>query len=330
MQHIWFNVVCLIVELGQGVRMNTILRFLAKHKRWLMALPLLTIPVLIVVDSWLPYMLLSHHNLDVNPKPAIFADYQVEPQSFLSMTSDSVEIAGWYIEADSSANHPTIIVLHTLGRTREDMLHFTMPLLHHGFNLVYLDMRSHGESGGEFFTYGYHEWRDVSSVVDYLEARGDQYQDSIFVLGASAGSAVAISAAARDHRLAGLVTIAAFADLESMISYQAAILPAFWRQRTIRKAEGIANFSIEETAAFKLIREVNCPVFLAHGTADWYVPFSSAETLYANVSSTKQLYRIEGAGHASMFSAGGAELRHAIVEFLKNTPNSSVFGAAGK
>ncbi len=272
--------------------------------------------LVVVVDNWLPYMLLSHHNFDVHPQPEIFNDYQIQPETFLTKTSDGIEIAGWYIKARSDTACPTMIVLHTLGRTREDMLAFTLPFYELGFNMAYFDMRSHGESGGEFFTYGYHEWRDVSAVIDYLEEQKDAISKQIILLGASAGGTVAIAAAAQDERVDGLVTVAAFADLEEMIAYQARMLPKFWRDRTIRKAEQIAKFRTSDASAKKMIRKVQCPVFLSHGTADWYVPFSAAEDLYKNIDTEKQFYRIEGAGHATMFTLGGDSLRQAIVAFV--------------
>ena len=101
-------------------------------------------------------------------------------------------------------------------------------------------MRGHGESDGEFFTYGAHEWQDVVAVIDHLAARSQAF----VVLGASAGGAVAIRAAAEDSRIRGVITIGTFADLASTIADQTPMLPDWWWQRAIAKAEQLGDFSV--------------------------------------------------------------------------------------
>ncbi len=262
-------------------------------------------------------MLLDHHKFEVEAEPAIFREYGAAPERISFTTDDGVAIAGWYFPAAEKKKAPTLIVLHTLGRTRADVLEFALPLWKKGLNLALIDMRGHGESGGRFFTYGYHEWRDVTGLVDWLEARPDGSADRVAVVGVSAGGAVAIAAAARDTRIKALVSFASFADLGEVIEHQHPWLPGFWRRRALRKAEKLAGFEVAETSPLSNIAEVKCPVLLVHGDADQYVPCADAGRLFERAPEPKELYSIPGADHANMFAKGGQELSDKISAFVK-------------
>ena len=75
------------------------------------------------------------------------------------------------------------------------------------FNVVLLDLRSHGMSEGKSFTYGFHERQDITAAIDVANAK--QADQTFAILGVSAGGTVAISAggtvaisaAARDERI---------------------------------------------------------------------------------------------------------------------------------
>ncbi len=204
-----------------------------------------------------------------------------------------------------------IIVLHTLGRTREDMLEFALPLRDR-FSLVFIDLRGHGESDGEFFTYGYHEWQDVATAVDFLRTK--EPNCDVSVLGASAGGAVAIQAAAKDTRISTVVAIASFADLRRTIERQTAFLPDFWRNRTIGKAERLARFSVDGASPVNAITTLNCPILLIHGSEDAYIPYRNAIAL-KDAAPDDTLLSLDGVRHATMFQ--DAELlRGRIVGFI--------------
>ncbi|MHC4201474.1 MAG: alpha/beta hydrolase [Planctomycetota bacterium] len=309
---------------GQGTPLERVADKTAgapRRRRWRYAIAavVLLAAVFIGLDQWLPYMLLSHHKFSVDPHPAILDDYGATVERISFVTGDGVAISGWFIPTGpgSRGEVVTLVVLHTLGRTRQDMLQFSLPLWKKGCNLALIDMRGHGESGGKYFTYGHHEWHDVVGLVDYLEQRNDGSASNVVVMGASAGGAVAIAAAARDSRIKGLVSIASFADLSRTIRHQASWLPEFWLRRAMRKAERIGGFEIGRTSPVEDIRKVASPVLIVHGAEDTYVPYEDAEELYDGAAGEKELFAIPAADHATMFSRGGEQLTDRIYSFAE-------------
>jgi len=284
--------------------------------------------LLLLVDRWLPYALLSHHNhsVDLSQRPA---------QEQLSVTAaDGTVTQGWLIpapgrEGDRAAQlTTTLILLHGLGANRQAVLDLGLALQQEAaaqdiaMAIALMDLRGHGESGGAYFTYGYHEAQDLTALLDELERQNaastapDQSPRSYALLGLSAGGAVAIAAAAQDDRIDALITVGTFADLAATAKTQTALLPDVWRDRVLRRAEAIAQFDIAQAAPAYSLARVRAPVLIAHGDQDGYIPFSNAEQLYAAAATAKQIYAIPGAGHADMLSEGGKTLHRETIQFL--------------
>jgi uncharacterized protein len=276
-------------------------------KRWIaLALP---IALGFALDSALPYMLIDHANRPVAPRSQLWDIAKTEP---LTVTSqDGTTLSGWWVPR--SASTKTIILLHSLGGNREDLSTFAEPIWQAGFNLVMLDLRSHGMSGGRYFTYGFQEWQDVKATIDDVNSK--QPNQTFSILGVSAGGTVAIAAAAHDSRIEKVVTIGTFADLGQTIGSQVQWLPGPWRQRAIARAEELAHFSVAQTSASRWIAAVKVPVMIAHGDADRYIPLSNGEQLFAAAQEPKLFYKIPGASHDSMLRS--VELQRAVIRFLQ-------------
>ena len=308
------------------------------------------------VDHWLPYALLSHYNRPVNlslrpvaEQMRITAGDGTATEGWLIPPPENVRTQLQHQDADSDAaatdaqSHTTLVLLHGLGANRQDYLEFGLQLQQVAaqaelpLELALMDMRSHGSSGGDYFTYGYHEAQDVTALIDVLETQQissnpesanpttaiSQSQSpkrisrNYAILGISAGGAVATAAAAQDDRLTALITIGTFADLPETAAAQTQMLPALWRDRIFHKAEAIAQFNIVKASPAHSMAKVKVPVLIAHGSDDGYIPFINAEQLYAAANEPKRLYPIAGADHADMVSRRGDALRQEIVEFLK-------------
>ena len=281
------------------------------------------IAIAALIDHWLPYALVSHHNRAVDPHPQIFDTYGVSAQTITFETptfhplidsEETVQIQGWFIPG--AMPNRTVIILHGLGAARHHMLTFGLPLQQAGYNLAVMDLRSHGESGGEFFTYGYHEWQDVVGLLDWLERQVPEAVEDVTLIGVSVGGAIAIPAAAHDDRIDQLITISTLADLGPTITAQTPLLPDGWRERAIAKAERLAKFEVEATTPNQSIQDVDVPVLIIHGDADGYIPFVNGQDLYKAANPPKQFYTMMGADHADILSYDLPQLHQVILDFL--------------
>ena len=116
-------------------------------------------------------------------------------------TQDGVTIRGWYIP---SQNRAAVILIHSMAANRLGTMHLAVMFVKHGYGVLMIDLRVHGESGGELLTFGGDEYLDVSAAVDYLQARPDLDPERIGVMGLSLGASAAVLSGARDTRLAAV------------------------------------------------------------------------------------------------------------------------------
>ncbi len=78
-----------------------------------------------------------------------------------------------------------MILLHGLHSRKERLLPLAAELNEAGFNILMFDFRAHGESGGEYTTFGLRELLDLLGALDYLLNRTDVSSERIGVLGFS-------------------------------------------------------------------------------------------------------------------------------------------------
>ena len=150
-------------------------------KRWITIALALPLTLGIVFDNGLPYALIDHANRPVEERSILWNNAKVEPLAFTSR--DGTKLAGWWVGKSNAKQ--TVIFLHTLGGNRVDLLEFAEPIWKAGFNVVLLDLRSHSMSEGKYFTYGFHEWQDITAAIDVVNAK--QADQAFAILGVSAG-----------------------------------------------------------------------------------------------------------------------------------------------
>lgn len=117
-------------------------------------------------------------------------------------TTDGVDLAGWYMP---SRNRAALVLLHGAGSTRSNVLAEAAALVRHGFGVLLIDARGHGESGGRAMDFGWHGDADIAAATKYLATRGEVDRDRIGVVGSSMGGEEAIGASGSNDLIRAVV-----------------------------------------------------------------------------------------------------------------------------
>ena len=241
---------------------------------------------------------------------------------------DGVPLAGWFLPGRGRAAG-SVVLLRGYGQSRADLLPHAGYLHRAGYNVLLLDFRGTGDSGGDLVTFGIKEPLDVLGAVDYLTGRPDVDASRIAVQGLSVGGAIGLLATARDPRLRAAVAESAFPDLDSMID------------RNFRQYVGLPSFPFAPAIVLAMDRRVggnasavrpveavralgDRAVFLIDDGADQLNPPDAGTRLYAAASGPKELWRIPGAGHAGGYFADPAAYAARVLAFYARylAPNS--------
>jgi len=209
-----------------------------------------------------------------------------------AFNGEQIVLKGWRCDAVGADSKATIVLLHGIADNRGSWRGAIARFTRQGFDVVAYDGRAHGESEGDWCTYGYLEKRDLRRVLDVLGPK------PVVLVGTSLGAAIALQAAADEPRVAGVVGAETFSDLRTTAVERA---PFFLTPGIIRRAFAIAEqlgaLNLDAVSPVQAAPHVRAPVLLIHGAADVDTPPDHSRRVYAALGGPKRLLIVPGAGH---------------------------------
>ncbi|MEL6970616.1 MAG: alpha/beta fold hydrolase [Bacteroidota bacterium] len=278
---------------------------------------LLVILAFVALHKIAPYAIISPFRVDKTASPA---DYGLVSESLSIYGADSVLLKGYWVKSDLDTAKGIIISLHGIGSCKEHGLPLAKNLAAQGIETIVFDGRGHGESGGQYNTYGFYEKQDVFSIVDYVKARNPDVK--VGVWGNSLGGAIALQALAIDPRLEFGLIESTFTDMRQIVHDYAkrlmwgiGIKPA--SNYALWRAGKIANFDPNEVKPIVAVQSIEQPVLIAHGDADENISVEYGKQLFDNLKSVdKEWVVVAGGGHAGLFRTGGEAYAEKLWNFI--------------
>ncbi|CVK19414.1 alpha/beta hydrolase [Sporomusa sphaeroides] len=201
----------------------------------------------------------------------------------------------------------TLIFLHGFSESRAVGLNYLDIYLNYGFNLLLIDLRAHGESGGNSVTWGNYEKYDLDQWVDWV---GNRPQGMIGVHGISMGAATALMHAELNEankRVAFYIADSPYSDFETLLALQMERrlnLPGKVLTKLLLPYANVvayfdARFTFRQASPIRSVRNITTPVLYIHGEADKLVPASMSLELYHATKGPRQIYLFANAGHVT-------------------------------
>ena len=200
---------------------------------------------------------------------------------------------------DVASPRGTVFVLHGIRAHRGDLRAWASMLASAGFRVVLVDLRGHGRSTGDFLTYGVVESRDLTQVLDALEARGLR-AGPVGVMGFSYGAAVALEWAGSDPRVEAVVAVAPFASLRTVVpGYTILPLSRGFVNAAIDAGGREAGFDPDRASPLLAVPRTHAALLFIHGEDDHRVPPWHSRLLYA-AAANAELVLVPRASHLSI------------------------------
>jgi uncharacterized protein len=222
------------------------------------------------------------------------------------------ELAAVFASPGGAAQRPTILFVHGKGGNAAEWQPDALRALDLGYNVLLPDLRGHGASAGDFFTFGFLEKDDLANAVDFAQEHHGLDPSRLGIHSCSAGSSVAIEfASRRDCRALWLES--PFADAREMARQYLAVwtgLPNWLLALTSRwaVARAVARVrrelhipasteGLEQLNPLRAISHVRAPVCLVYGEDDRLVPVRFVHRLEKALPPGSVVWRVAGAGH---------------------------------
>jgi len=280
--------------------------------RWAVAASALACACSCMPPSWGAAALLHPSRRPVGIAPAL-------AHRDVVFDDEGVTLRGWLFPTASSARGVTVVYLHGSSDNRTSGVWIAQQLVARGLDVLAYDSRAHGASGGDACTYGFYERRDLRRALDNLGVH------RAILVGVSLGGAVALQAAAEDRRIAGVVAVATFSDLESIARDRA---PFVASKRQIREAlalaEREAHFQVSDVSPIKAAARVRVPVLLVHGASDHETRPVHSQRVFTALAGPRRLLLVKDAGHDDALAKAWPEVEAWIEQTATGAGGGSV------
>lgn len=243
-------------------------------------------------------------------------------EDFVVRALDGALLRGWKVRAEKP-NGSWILLFHGVSDNRIGVIGQSEFLLQNGYNVVMMDARCHGDSGGDIATYGWLERKDTSAVIDALEA--SEKPQHLFALGESMGGGIALQSAGVDPRIEAVVAEASFANLQEAAYDYAGLRQYPWLGKTlfapgawlmVYRGGKLAGFPAAEVSPVKAVAARPFPVLIICDEEDHALPCRHSEMIVRAARGPKEFWRVPRAWHTAALGYEPVEFRKRVLGFF--------------
>ena len=251
---------------------------------------------------------------------ALVAELRPLPYEAVTITArDGCRLTAKYYHATEGA--PLQIMVHGWRSTAEHDFgggHKLARAL--GHNILLVDQRAHGGSGGNTLSFGIREKYDLADWVAYAAARWPR--SPILLTGISMGAATVLMAAALPlpPQVVGVMADCPYSSPAAIIRKVCGDrrIPGWLGMPFLRLgARLFGGFSLRNGGAVEAVANTRLPILLVHGEADDFVPCEMSREIAAACVSPLTLFTVPGAGHGGSFLVDKEGYKQAVETFLR-------------
>jgi hypothetical protein len=210
-------------------------------------------------------------------------------------TADGIELVAWH--APAPAGRPTVVLFHGNASSLRGERYRLKYFMDASMGALMVAYRGYSGNPGSPTEAGL--YADARAALDWLDVRGVP-RESIALYGQSLGSGVATKMAA-ERDFGALVLEAPYTSTVDVAARRFPVIPVRWLMAD--RFDSLAR-----------IAEIDEPLLIMHGDADYVIPQSQARRLFAAANQPKQAFWPSGVGHDDLFDSGGFKTARDFIE----------------
>ena len=249
--------------------------------------------------------------------------YEVDQLSYEIITvtaKDGLHLIGRYYHFKDGA--PVQILFHGYrSNGRREFSGNNRIAMSLGFNVIVVDERAHGKSGGHTITFGIKERYDCLAWAEYAAERFGP-DVPIVLSGVSMGAATVLMASSLPlpNNVAAIIADCPYsspAEIIQKVSRDVKLPPKLAYPFVVIGALIFGRFKLWETSAVEAVKHTRIPILLIHGDDDRFVPCEMSEKIYAACCGPVELVIFPDAGHALSYFTDTELYEKTVCDFLR-------------
>jgi pimeloyl-ACP methyl ester carboxylesterase len=245
---------------------------------------------------------------------------------------ETLKIEAWWIAARDRACDRSVMIIHGYADSKIGGIAWAPTFHDMGWNVLAIDLRAHGESGGRHTTAGYFERHDLSQVIDQIRAMRPGQTRRLVLFGVSLGAAVAGGALELRQTGAGgasdvdaVIMDCPYRDYVSAAHTHARVMdmPGPWFQRSaVAIAKWLSGADFYACSPVAVIPRLRCPLMVIHGADDLFVDSADMDAVEAATRSRPPefgptvYWRVERTHHVLALASDPGVFRRRLEDFL--------------
>lgn len=254
------------------------------------------------------------------PKGFKMENYGLHGHPASVISPDSLKLSTLVVDSNTDSTKGVVVLIHGISACKEMDYGRAELLASQGFASLLIDLRAHGQSQGEFCTFGYKEKYDMRAVADSLSKWFPG--KSLGIWGASLGGAVTLQSMALDPRYKFGIVESTFDEFPKVaMEYGADFLfglrSEWLTHHVLEKSGKIADFDPFSVKPVEAAAKIDRPILFVHGDKDARIPMWFGQLNYeACPAKGKRWLKIHGGGHNDLWKIAGPEMKANVEAFL--------------
>ena len=231
---------------------------------------------------------------------------------------DGLNLHAYYREAPIKTNKVIISVHGWHGEALRTSSQFSHFLVDFTYNVLFVDLRSYGQSEGRYTTYGIKDSEDIMEWIDYIV---DRFQGDVSIAldGISMGGNTVLTVADKvPMQVKCIINDCGFtnASAEFKECLKSIKVPVFFLAFANIINMIVNGWSFSKTSAIKSVEGSKVPILFIHGAKDTFVPTYMVKQLYNACTSEKYIHIFENAAHARSYFLNKEAYKKIVLDFL--------------
>lgn len=239
----------------------------------------------------------------------------------------ALRLSAWWIPCPRASNRCAVL-LHGYADAKVGAIAWAPTWQALGWNVLAVDLRAHGQSGGHLCTGGYFERHDVDAAINQLRARMPGQTERLALFGASFGASVAVATAALRDDVEAVVLDSPPPDFAAAAMTHMARLGAPGGplpRLAVRMAERMTGADFRAVRTLDLLPRLTCAVLLIAPGDDPLLGGGRGGALRTALEARPAsagpgaYWEVPGATHLMALATDPAEYQRRLGEFLNAT-----------